>query len=214
MIVIKLGGCNGSGKTSVVRALLESTSFKFEVVDDQRKSFTYGTGSLPKGLMEAGFSYATVLGSYVNVCGGMDTIGDKDDRNRLILANSQPNTLLVFEGLITGKTYGRIGEISEGEGHKGRWIYAYMDTPYEECVRRVMLRRAERRAAKGIDNQVDDFDPERTMRPTFKSCISTARKAAEQGHVVVQLDHTKKPHELAKKLLSEAAKLQKLRGVQ
>ena len=209
MIVIKLGGCNGSGKTSVIRALLESTSFKFEVVDNRRKSFTYGTGNLPKALQDAGFKYATVLGSYVNVCGGMDTISDKEDRNRLILANSQPNTLLVFEGLITGKTYGRIGEISESAGHQGRWIYAYMDTPYEECVRRVMLRRAERRAAKGIDSQVDDFDPERTMRPTYKACVSTARKAEEQGHRVVHLDHTKKPHELAKKLIAEAAKLAK-----
>lgn len=189
MLVIKIGGCNGSGKTSLVRAIIEDN--KLQPKYDGKKVEAY-MGCAPD------FSSIVVLGSYKNTCGGMDTISDKEDRLALIrkYMGLMPD-VLVFEGLITGKTYGRIGEISDMPSQRGKWLYTFMDTPFEVCVDRVLTRR------KAAGN-LAPFDPERTMRPTFKSCLSVARKAGSVGHPVISIDHTLSPTKAAKRLLNEA----------
>jgi hypothetical protein len=136
-----------------------------------------------------------ILGSYENVCGGMDTISDKADRLALIKKYMNKEGVVIFEGLITGKTYGAIGAVSDRQ--KGRWVYAFMDTPWEVCVERVLARRRE----KGNDAP---FDPLRTMWPTFKACASVAARAKAEGHHVVWVNHTLKPPVAAHKLLAYA----------
>lgn len=184
--VVKIGGCNGSGKTSIVRGVLSHIGC------------TPGIGSKVSGYK---FPYDTatvaVLGDYSpeRACGGMDTITDKDQRLGLVKSNARDGQIVFYEGLITGKTYGAMGALSDRQ--KGHWIYAFMDTPFEVCVERVL----QRRKAKGNDAP---FDPERTMRPTFKSCASVAARAAAEGHRVVMIDHRLKPATAAKKLLTLA----------
>jgi hypothetical protein len=106
-----------------------------------------------------------VLGSYASTCGGMDSISDKEERLAFVKYACKPGRIVVFEGLITGKTYGKLGELSEAHYKRkaGRWLYAFMDTPFDVCAARVL----QRRAAAGNANP---FDPERTMRSTFTSC--------------------------------------------
>lgn len=177
MPVIKLGGCNGSGKTTLARAFLER--FKLQPILTQgRKVQAYGAE-------HKGQKYV-LLGSYATVCGGMDTISDKLVRLALIDKYAEPDTVLMFEGLITGKTYGAIGAFSEESAQFGSWLYAFMGTPFEVCVERVL----QRRQAKG---NAAPFDPERTMRPTYGSCEGTARIAAERGHKVYTVDHAQTP---------------------
>lgn len=182
--IVKIGGCNGSGKTSLMRAVMAHM----------------GVTPVPsnKYLNRGEYSSAhqEVLGSYANVCGGMDTIGDKNTRYNMVLRAAKPDTVVWFEGLITGKTYGAFGELSETPKHKGRWIYVFMDTPFDTCVERVLARRA----AKGNDAP---FDPERTMRPTFKACESVARRAKEAGHMVWMVNHTHSPAVAAKRLVGK-----------
>src|SRR5690606_36459436 len=89
-----------------------------------------------------------VLGRCENACGGMDTISDKYDRFELVRKavlgdKRHANGLIVFfEGLITGKTYGALGELSEkhDERKAGRWLCAFMDTPFDVCAARVLQR--------------------------------------------------------------------------
>ncbi len=174
MPVIKLGGCNGSGKTTLARAFLER--YKLEPIHTKgKKVFAYG-GEPVNGLQPV------LLGSYATVCGGMDTISDKDVRLSLIHKYAKPDKLLMFEGLITGKTYGAIGAYSEESQQMGTWLYAFMDTPFDVCVQRVL----QRRQAKG---NAAPFDPERTMRPTFGSCEGTLRIAGEHGQVTHLVAH-------------------------
>lgn len=193
-IVIKIGGCNGSGKTSIVRALLDNHMGVTQYYTPKGKLEAYGFKTLAK-------TKVYILGSYENICGGMDTISDKVVRLALIekaLSEAAPvKSIIIFEGLITGKTYGAIGEISERPNQKGKWIYAFMDTPFNTCVERVL----QRRSAKG--NHAE-FDPERTMRPTFRAVDSVAKRAASAGHHVAKIDHTKPALESAISLLSFA----------
>lgn len=204
-VVVKLGGVNGSGKTSVARALMEHVggAKKGALIMPDGRSLPY---------YSAPYSNAEVyvLGKYETACGGMDTISDKHDRIAMVeTVAKKKNAIVFFEGLITGKTYGAFGEMSEDHHRKGKpWLYAFMDTPFDECVRRVL----QRRAAAG--NHAD-FDPERTMRPTFNSCTRLEQKLrsgllpedADWQHHVTSLDHARKPHTLAKRLMDRALEL-------
>jgi hypothetical protein len=133
----------------------------------------------------------------------MDTISDKDDRlelvRRMISGKGHADRIVLYEGLITGKTYGAMGELSE---KKGDWIYAFMDTPFDVCVERVLARRAAR-------GNTEPFDPERTMRPTFRSCEALSRKLIDgtlPGHDVYHVNHKQQPATAAKNLVSYALK--------
>jgi hypothetical protein len=193
-----MGGCNGSGKTSVARALLDFHKDEWKplpLLPGRRKPAGYRRGWGGGKLNEI-----VVLGSYETTCGGMDTISDKAVRHGLVEGYAAQGRLLFFEGLITGKTYGWLGELSERPGHKGRWIYTYMNTPFDVCVARVLQRRKER----GNDAP---FDPARTMASTFKGVQSAARRAGEAGHKVLWLDYRLTPRQLAHQLLKEAGRL-------
>lgn len=191
--VVKIGGCNGSGKTSVVRALLESNGNEPQYDLKPNKPSAY-IRKLATG------QKLVILGSYENVCGGMDTISDKYDRLNLVRKYARHGNIVVYEGLITGKTYGAMGEMSEEPNQRGRWLYTFMDTPWEVCVARVHARRI----AKG---NLSPLDPERTLRPTFGSCDRLPGRVAKLGHRVLMLDHRKTAAQLSTILLDQAQAL-------
>lgn len=197
MKVIKIGGCNGSGKTSLVRSLMDAAANgravnkEYSPGSAKVESYTIAQSQQPRNYIRPPL---VVLGDYTNVCGGMDTISDKNDRLALLHKYAVGDNIVVYEGLITGKTYGAMGEISERPEHKGHWLYCFMDTDFDTCVQRVLNRRAE----KGNANA---FDPERTMRPTYKAVHSTARRAAEQGHAVYWINSKFTPQQAAANLL-------------
>lgn len=200
--VVKLGGCNGSGKTSVARALIELTG---AVKRPGLKADIHYVGEL-NGIK------VVILGSYENACGGMDTISDKDDRLALVKKHAKGDAIVFYEGLITGKTYGAMGKLSEQhvKGKRGRWLYAFMDTPFDVCVARTV----QRRTAAG---NLKPLDAERTLRPTHRSCEHLAEKlrgtrAAKVGpqpypHPVIMLNHKHTPKKLAQALFTAAEKL-------
>lgn len=198
MTVVKIGGCNGSGKTSLVKAIIKHCALRRGDEGLSKRDAHY--------LGAYSNADIVVLGSYVNVCGGMDTISDKDDRLALIQRFSRgrgyKDRIVIFEGLITGKTFGAIGDLSNADRQARRqpWLYAFMDTPFEVCVERVL----QRRAARG---NTGEFDPERTMRPTFKSCLSVADRAQAEGHMVRYINHKWKPETAAKNLITMALEL-------
>lgn len=198
MTVVKIGGCNGSGKTSIVRHILDSNNF--EKVGTNSKTTAYKASlEIPHYKERVPF---VILGSYTNQCGGMDTISDKLDRLALLEQYNDGENVVIYEGLITGKTYGAMGAISEREDQKGKWLYVYMDTPFDTCVHRVL----ERRAAKGSNSE---FNPERTMRPTFKSVLSAANTAKQRGHQVYWVNHKFTPEVGAHNLIHVIANFRK-----
>lgn len=184
MFVVKIGGTNGSGKTSLVRAIISALNMR-EVSLGSIGTVYVG---LPSKELSDIFNRVVVLGSYKNVCGGMDTINNKEEVRELIhhfVDEINERTLVIFEGLITGKTYGYIGELSEHPAQMGKWLYVLMGTPYEECVRRVLGRR--NKSGKNLK----EFNPDRTMLPTHRACCSTYERALVRGHngLILQVDN-------------------------
>lgn len=206
--VIKLAGCNGSGKTTFARALMARFNLQKAHSGKTKKNPDHYVGATDSGRA------FVVLGSYETTCGGMDTISDKLERLALITwaCKKYPDGFIFFEGLITGKTYGAIGTLSEShvKTRKGAWLYAFMDSPFSVCVERVL----KRCAAAGNANE---FDPERTMRPTYDSCVSLCLKVlgtkqAKIGpqpypHTVHMVRHNVKPAVAVAALLKVAEKL-------
>ncbi len=197
--VIKLGGCNGSGKTSIARELIKMSGAKPLTSDKKTAAYAGTIDGVP----------ITILGSYENICGGMDTISDKDDRLALLSKHCKGSGVVFYEGLITGKTYGAMGALSEQhvKRRKGRWLYAFMDTPFDVCVART----EQRRRAAGNNAPLDAT---RTLEPTFKSCSHLAEKLqglrqAKVGpqpypHPVHMINHKLKPATAARKLWQAA----------
>jgi hypothetical protein len=195
-VVVKIGGCNGSGKSTLAFALLDFPHKPF--YDDL----------VPKGKV-AGYivqhpkAKIRVLGRYESACGGIDSVGNVDVWAPLAKKYSTDATVdIVFlEGLMSGKVYGQLGAWSERPDQKGRWLYAFMDTPFDICVERVLARRHAR-------GNLAPFDPERTMRSTFRGVQGAERLARAAGHTVMMLDHTTSPAARIDLLIRAARKMQ------
>lgn len=205
--VVKLGGVNGSGKTSVMTAIIKA-------LDPVVLEYALPSGKLTE-LRKTAYKEVPVyiLGKYATACGGMDTISDKHDRFHMvqdIVESTRGRGIVLFEGLITGKTYGALGELSERhlDAKKARWLYAFMDTPFEVAAERVRARRA------AAGNHAP-FDPERTMRSTYESCrrLESYLRGEAVGRVevrqqpVISLQHNRKPAWLAMELMKRAMEL-------
>lgn len=213
MIVVKIGGCNGSGKTTLVRALLDNKKYDFKPV---LKAASRGRMAKPEAyigmpgatFLNANIQAIVILGSYETACGGMDTVNNQVEKMALLRKYCQPGNLVIFEGVLTGVTYGEMGQLSESQGHFGRWLYAFMDTPLKTCIERVLVRREARRVAKGHEpGIVDLFDPDKSMSPKIRAVESVRERATLAGHKVHIVDHRLGQKVAARKLLDDALKL-------
>lgn len=134
--VIKIHGCSGAGKTTAVRELLthsENIFGQYTVIANSAKkieAYQIGIQHVERPIF--------IIGSYQNNCGGVDTITDVQDVMDLVDKYADQGHV-VYEGLLQSTYYGRMGEWSRKWGDN--FIYAFLDTPKEVCVERVIARR-------------------------------------------------------------------------
>lgn len=176
-MIVKIGGTNGSGKTTLVREIMKRWRFYPGVLIKNAKPVEYWADVKVRDPLSEWFKRIVVLGDYRNVCGGMDAIGDNELRLSLVEQYlKKKDTLVFYEGVLTGVTYGAMGEMSDRP--KGvPWLYTFMNTPYEVCVERVVARRK----AKG---NLTPFDGMKSLHPKIRACQSVATKAEAAGHAV------------------------------
>lgn len=145
--IIKIHGCSGAGKTTAVRSLMDMAEDAEKLwTPDQKKVEAYKLKLA--GIVAPVF----VLGSYENNCGGMDTVGSAKEAIMLVHQYESIGHV-VHEGLLQSTYYGAMGKDSQRYGD--RYIYAFLDTPIEICLQRVVARRE----ANGSKNK---FNPELT----------------------------------------------------
>ena len=168
MTILKIHGCSGAGKTTAVRELMKYAG-THPLGPNPRKPEAYMLGILP----------TYVLGSYENTCGGMDTVGSAVEVMDLVDKYARLGNV-VFEGLLQSTYYGKMGAHSLQYGKD--YVYAFLDTPIELCLERVVARRA----ASGRNNK---FNPELTI-DKHETIAALQRKLSAQGfHRVVTLRH-------------------------
>lgn len=150
-MIVNLRGTSGSGKTTVVRGLMEKYPAiePLMVADERGREKIHGyecrmanfPGNLPN---------LYVVGSYKNVCGGCDGIKTQDEICDRVRGYAGMTGDVVFEGLLISHLYGRYLKLDRemAETHNQHTVWAFLDTPEEVCVDRVKERRARRHAEK------------------------------------------------------------------
>lgn len=165
--IIKIHGCSGSGKTTAVRELMFSKPMPIIGMNGKIEAYRLDNDIF-------------TLGSYENKCGGVDVLDSADTVMKLIDKYAVLGHV-VFEGLLQSTYYGRMGAHSVQYGKD--YIYAFLDTPIDICLDRVVARRA-------VSGKNNKFNPELTKDK--HSTIDALRRKLEGGtHTVVVLKHDK-----------------------
>ena len=133
--ILKLHGCSGAGKSTVVRSLMLSAPTVHEIIPEGSKNGN------PEAYACEFPDYDVpiiVLGSYKNNCGGMDTVDSAAKAIELVKYYHSIGHVL-HEGLLQSTYYGAMGKDAEQYGDD--YIYAFLDTPILVCLERVTHRR-------------------------------------------------------------------------
>lgn len=163
LTVINIRGTSGSGKTTVVRNILNHGNWQ---------SFKDEKTNKIRGYFSPDLHWA-IVGSYENDCGGCDTIKHQVEVEDLVekLLDSQYN--VVFEGLLISTISQRWIDFSKRLSQKATIVFCYLTTPVEECVNRVK----QRRWSKG---NMKDFNETNTVE-RVKAIETTYQKLTAAG---------------------------------
>lgn len=158
---INLRGTSGSGKTTIVRSILDNGNW-----------VKWADGKKVLGYYNTEKRWA-IIGSYENTCGGCDTIRTQEDTEQRIemFLNSGYNVL--FEGLLISTLSSRWEKFAKRISDKSNMLFYYLDTPIEECLRRVKLRREQAGNTK-------PFNPKNTT-DRVKAIDTTYQKLSSAG---------------------------------
>lgn len=139
MTILRLNGTHGSGKSTVAYRLLRK--YRHSVHQDRSAG--------PKATKPLGYivdlypgKQLYIVGPYTTACGGCDAVQPFADIWPRVDEASALYDHVLFEGALQSTTYGAQGKASEQMG--ADFVFAFLDTPLEECVRRVNQRRLER----------------------------------------------------------------------
>jgi gluconate kinase len=131
-VIINLRGTNGSGKSTVARALLAG-----------REPIDLAPYVTPGGEKRAVLGHRVpslnliVVGPYRTVCGGCDAIKTQDLVCESVRMAAGMARHVFFEGVIVSTLFTRYLELSR---ELGGLTWAYLDTPPDVCLRRIQER--------------------------------------------------------------------------
>lgn len=166
--ICSIQGTNGSGKTTIVYDILKKFAHRpIYGVSGPRYPEAYEIDIKQDRPLY-------VLGSYHTAAGGTDWIGDFDILVMLLNKYTARGHVL-FEGLITSGSRGRIGEFLEKYGKDAAVLF--INTPLETCIERVN----QRRDTKGNKKE---FDP-RNLIKKYKAVVRTRNHYLNDGIVTV-----------------------------
>lgn len=168
-MIIQLRGTSGSGKTTIVKAIMtDYTGIKSRVmVSDRKQPIGY---ILQRGVDQPAGRPLAVIGHYETACGGCDTIKTADEVYSRMAHAHELGFDVLFEGLLLS------GEINRTmdwvKDHQGFYHTAFIDTELEECLASINLRRA----ARGKLEPVARTNTE----SKFKAMVNVERRLREQ----------------------------------
>jgi len=175
--IVNIRGTNGSGKTTVVRAIMNRwPTTVVETVETTRsvRPRVYKTET-PAGPV-------FIFGSYEAECGGCDTIKHCANDLPILIRKYAEKGNVLFEGLLISGFYSTIGEsLAEQERSGKTVIFAFMDTPVEVCISRTERRRALRGETKPLNSK--------NLIEKHKAIETVKRRITSLGHTVIDVNH-------------------------
>lgn len=176
MTILKIHGNSGSGKTTIVRNLF----------DQATTILPHGDAKKPEAyeLVIPGINKPIfIIGSYENTCGGVDTIPNAGELRRRVFKYA-PLGNVIYEGLLVSTYFGTVGQqMLDAFGDKHVW--AFLDTPLEECITRIKARRLAAGNTKPLN--------ETNTRNRHKPIAALREKLIAKGALVLDLQHDRDP---------------------
>lgn len=167
-LIVKLHGTSGAGKSTVAYEIMQMYP-AYGTIERDDKVVGHSVSIDLKPLH--------ILGRYTTQCGGCDTL--KADQQIALLNDMAPQGHVFYEGLLSSEYYGRLGTASEQYGD--RHVFAFLDTPIDLCIERVILRRLKAGNAKPLD--------ETNTRARIKKIASLKAKLERMGRRVVTIPY-------------------------
>ena len=183
--ILRVAGTFGSGKTTVAREFMTRYPTQ-ELLSSAGRVMGY---KIEAGLAAPVF----LLGSYRNVCGGCDGIPTQQDiAERILKAHALGHVL--YEGALVSAS-GLGGAVTQAIHPTGCDVYAFLTTPQDLCVQRVIGRRA----AAGNEKE---FDP-KNLVAKFESVWACYKNLKAEGSYDVRLLDYENPHPVLMNIFDE-----------
>ena len=172
--ILRISGTFGSGKTTAAREFLKYPHEELRTSDGKKiKGYRIEVPGLTTDVY--------LLGSYHNPTGGCDGIPTQDEIWERALKAHQYGHVLMEGALLSGS--GLNGAVTKAVQPTGCAVYTFLDTPMDECITRVKIRRA----AAGNEKT---FDP-KNLVSKFESVVACYKNLKAAGGFDVRLiDHT------------------------
>lgn len=161
--VINLRGTSGSGKTTIVRNILNHGNWINWMDPSGKKVWGYINQQL-------GWA---IVGSYENTCGGCDTIRTQDETEARIEQLLDWGFSVVFEGLLISTLSSRWIKFSQKVANRANMLFYYLNTPIEDCLNRIQARRQ-------VAGNNRPFNPQNTI-DRVKAIETTYQKLTAAG---------------------------------
>jgi len=172
-VILRLSGTFGSGKTTAVRQFIED--YPSETLMNNGKIMGYCVDLTSLGVNRALY----IVGKYDNVCGGTDAISTQlEVAERIMKAHTLGHVL--YEGALVSAS-GLGGKVTQITEETGCTVYAFLDTPEDKCIHRVINRRL-------TAGNTKEFNP-KNLVAKFEGVTACRRHVTEAGFRVVDIDH-------------------------
>lgn len=130
-ILVNVRGCNGSGKTTVLRSFVrpDARVVPFDVPDHKPVPVTVGN------VEERAFA---LVGDYTKGgCAGLDRVKTQAAAKYIIERATQVADVVLFEGVLVSTVFEPWLQWSR---QQGGMTWAFMNTPLDECLKRIYAR--------------------------------------------------------------------------
>jgi len=172
-VILRLSGTFGSGKTTAVRKFIED--YPSETLMGGKKIMGYRIDLTSLDVEKPLF----IVGKYDNVCGGTDSINTQlEVAERIIKAHALGHVL--YEGALVSAS-GLGGKVTQITEETGCTVYAFLDTPQDKCIDRVINRRL-------TAGNTKEFNP-KNLVAKFGGVTACRQHVTEAGFRVVDVDH-------------------------
>ena len=186
-VILRIAGTFGSGKTTAMRDFLNN--YPTETLMGQKKIAGYRVDLSSAGIKAPAF----VVGKYDNTCGGTDAISTQAEiADRIMKAH--PLGHVLYEGALVSAS-GLAGQVTQTIHTTGCDVYAFLDTPQDLCIERVLGRRAEAGNEKL-------FNPKNLIKK-FDSVIKCYKNLRNEGSYDVRLIDYKNIHPALVQIIME-----------
>ncbi|RKZ06169.1 hypothetical protein DRQ25_14520 [Candidatus Fermentibacteria bacterium] len=206
---LQICGTSGSGKTTIVRAVMEDCGAEpiewitYQKRDSKVAGWDANKNGVGKPLIYAGDhpdGYRLYfLGSYETVCGGCDTINGVGIVADVLqyLHDEEASGICIFEGLMHSHMVGTIGAKQKELGSENHQR-AFLDTPLDVCLARVIQRRRDRGQSK-------PFNPANTQKdwPRVQQCQFNCDKQGMVTHTIFYEDAIEGVYQVIQEMIND-----------